>query len=214
MRRVRTVLLVGLGSLFLSLPQARAADPLADPRFDVEVGLELASTPYDQLFRIITDMTGVGFVLDPSVKGSVAIQRSGSARDVLAELARSEGFEYRAESGRVIVRKRVTGGPDTPALVEPCDQAVVPGGSVTEFRWTEVTAATRYRLTIGTTPAIERPVVDREVQATTASVTGLTDGLYYWRVDVLGRGPGGAVRSEVHRLRIVSRQDEKPPVVK
>jgi len=101
--------------------------------------------------------------------------------------------------------------PEPPVLSAPASEAVVAPASLA-FRWTDAGVA-EYRLQISDSAQFASTVVDRVVAGTSTDVdaSGLSPGLYHWRV--ASRAAGGKLGpySDVERLRVVPAAPQVEP---
>jgi hypothetical protein len=74
--------------------------------------------------------------------------------------------------------------PEAPELRAPTDESEVEGRI--QLRWSRVRKARSYRLQVARDKGFTKPVHDRSLPGTEATLEPLDDGRYFWRVSVVG----------------------------
>ncbi len=113
--------------------------------------------------------------------------------------------------------------PPSPVLAQPVDQRIFlmrEGGPPTvDLSWDPVDGAVSYRLQISSAPLFAEPMVDlKDLRTTAASLPGVREGGYYWRVAAMfdegKEGPFAAARKfKVLAGVIAQANDSTPPTL-
>ncbi len=125
---------------------------------------------------------------DPSKKESEIIVSGGSAEVQRGQEKIELGQWERATipAGSPIQKTNVLAPPD---LVEPVNLAPLieedPRTAAVHFEWKPVAEAVSYTLRISTTAMFAKTVQEKKVAATSAEVTGLEAGDYFWNVSAV-----------------------------
>ena len=110
--------------------------------------------------------------------------------------------------------------PAVPRLQSPSDQRVFvyedPAAAEMTLRWEPVRGADRYRLAISDKTLFTNALYDAERGDTSAVISGIESGSYYWKVAAISRAGVQGPFSEVRRFRVTSqkirdRGDNTPP---
>lgn len=112
--------------------------------------------------------------------------------------------------------------PGVPQLLSPRDQRVFiaerPMDETIELTWDRVAGADRYQLVISDKPLFTETLYDAERSGTSASLEGVAEGNYFWKVAAISgagsRGPfSNHRRFRVSSQKIRDRADSQPPVL-
>jgi len=133
-------------------------------------------------------------------KGAGEISRNGE----VVRLADWEKVSFQTASTKMDRAKEI--GPPTP--ISPANMMpifVTAESKSIGFSWTPMANAVGYRLQISRNPYFSSTIVDRKVSASDVSVTGLSDGAYYWMVQSFDSKSKPSVESEKNRFTIISK---------
>ncbi len=133
-------------------------------------------------------------------KGTGEVKRNGET----VQLASWEKVSFQGQS-RLEKAKEI--GPPTP--IAPANMApLFSAGESTkdvEFTWTAMTNAVGYRLRISRNPYFSSTLVDKKINTTAVTVTGLGEGAYYWMVQSDDATGKESLESEKNRFTIISK---------
>jgi hypothetical protein len=82
-------------------------------------------------------------------------------------------------------------------------------GANVQFTWTAVTRGKSYHFRLSRNPYFSDVILDREMDTTNLSVTGLAQGAYYWEVQAVDEDGKQSVESEKNRFTIVPKSSSK-----
>lgn len=133
-------------------------------------------------------------------KGAGEISRNGET----VRLSDWEKVSFQAESPRMARVKEI--GPPTPISPANMMPIFISGENKgVEFSWTPMTNAVGYRLRVSRNPYFSSTLVDRKVPTADVSVTGLTEGAYYWVVQSYDTEGKESQESEKNRFTIIAK---------
>jgi hypothetical protein len=106
-----------------------------------------------------------------------------------------------------LVRSKVIAPPSllTPPNMD-LEQVQDPKSTMLDFSWTEVPEAKGYHLQISPSAMLSNIVVDKKVSgATSISISGLDEGIYYWMVSAIDAKGVESQPSQANRLNLLKR---------
>jgi len=136
-------------------------------------------------------------------KGSGDVTRNGTT----VRLSDWEKVSFQAQSPTMAKLKEI--GPPTP--ISPANMMPIffSGESKPiEFSWTQMANAVGYRLRVSRNPFFSSTIVDRKVPTADVTVTGLTEGAYYWMVQSYDKQNKESVESEKNRFTIIPKDKD------
>ena len=99
-----------------------------------------------------------------------------------------------------------------PALVSPVNMALTvtkdPRSTPVMFKWSAVSGAEEYHLEVSPSGMFSNLVVDRKVAGTSAEVSGLDEGVYYWLVTSIDGNGNESQASTPNRFDLVQQISE------
>ncbi len=136
-------------------------------------------------------------------QGSAQLQRGNE----MVNLTQYEKASF-AASQAPIVKERVISPPrlDQPLNLEPIIVRDVKRAPI-RFSWSTVPEAISYRLKVSTSPLFVSPIVDRKLNSTEYSITGLDQGTYYWTVSAMDRNGRESQESDMNRFTLVAQPE-------
>jgi len=141
-------------------------------------------------------------------KGSGEVTRNGET----VRLADWERVSFQEGSAKMEREKEI--GPPSP--ISPANMMpifVTPDSRSIGFSWTPMANATGYRLQISRNPYFSSTIVDRKVATADVSVSGLSDGAYYWMVQSYDSKGRESVESEKNRFTIIVKTANDNPSI-
>lgn len=103
-----------------------------------------------------------------------------------------------------------------PFLVSPSNMSPIfmggDGGNV-QFAWTAAARGKSYRLRLSRNPYFSDVILEKQLEATNLSVTGLAQGAYYWEVQAIDSDGRQSAESEKNRFTIVPKSTSKVALV-
>ncbi len=141
-------------------------------------------------------------------KGSGEVSRNGE----VVRLADWEKVSFATASPKMEQAKEI--GP--PAPISPANMMpifVTPDSKSIGFSWTPMANATNYRLQISRNPYFSSTIVDRKVTTADVSVSGLSEGAYYWMVQSYDSQGRASVESEKNRFTIIMKSADDNPTI-
>lgn len=141
-------------------------------------------------------------------KGSGEVTRNGET----VRLADWERVSFQEASPKMEREKEI--GPPSP--ISPANMMpifVTPDSKSIGFSWTPMANATGYRLQISRNPYFSSTIVDRKVATADVSVSGLSDGAYYWMVQSYDSKGRESVESEKNRFTIILKAANDNPSI-
>ena len=177
-----------------------ATGNLGSPDSKASVRAEDATTQVHSNSRV-----GVSF--NPEKKESEVVVSSGSAQvqrgQEKIDLAQFE--KATIPSSGTIQKSMVLAPPD---LVEPLNLAPIiaenPRAASVHFEWKPVPEAVSYTLRVSTTSMFTRTVVDKPLKGTSADVSGLDAGDYFWNVVATDAKKQSSEVSEIFKFTLVA----------
>jgi hypothetical protein len=137
-------------------------------------------------------------------KGSAQVQRGGE----IVKLADFEKVAFKSDKKPMERAKAVL----PPFLVSPSNMSPIfmgaNGGNV-QFAWTAVARGKSYHFRLSRNPYFSDLVLDKALETTNLSVTGLAPGAYYWEVQAVDEDGKQSVESEKNRFTIVPKSSSK-----
>lgn len=103
-----------------------------------------------------------------------------------------------------------------PFLVSPTNMTPIfmaGNGANVQFAWTPVQRGKSYHFRLSRNPYFSDVILDREMDGTNLSVTGLAQGAYYWEVQAVDEDGKQSVESEKNRFTIVPKAQSKVALV-
>ncbi len=140
-------------------------------------------------------------------KGEGEISRNGET----VRLADWEKISFQSSSPKMERVKEI--GPPTP--ISPANMMpifVTPESKSIEFSWTPMTNAASYRLQISRNPYFTSAIADRRVTTSDVSVSGLTEGAYYWMVQSFDLKGKSSVESEKNRFTLIAKTEDSASI--
>lgn len=97
-----------------------------------------------------------------------------------------------------------------PTLITPANMAPIfaRGTTPVGFSWTPVEAAVAYRLQVSRNPFFSSMVMDKKLESTALTLTGLSEGAYYWLVQSIDINGKESVESERNRFTVIPKGPE------
>lgn len=144
-------------------------------------------------------------------KGTASLQR-GAER---VELGQYDQVSFTTPDSPLLKAKVVA----PPVLLTPSNLApvVLAGSDATdvEFTWSIVPTASEYRLRISNSPTFATTIYDQSLHSTSAKVSALKEGEYYWSVITVAAGQKESPPSEANRFFVKKQETagELPLVV-
>jgi hypothetical protein len=137
-------------------------------------------------------------------RGSASVTRGGE----IVKLADFEKVNFKTDKKPLERAKAVL----PPFLVSPSNMSPIfiggDGGNV-QFAWTSVARGKSYRLRLSRNPYFSDVILDKTLDNTNISVTGLAQGAYYWEVQAVDENGKQSVESEKNRFTIVPKGSSK-----
>ena len=133
-------------------------------------------------------------------KGTGEITRKGET----VRLSDWEKVSFEAESPRMARVKEI--GPPTP--ISPANMMPIftsGENKAIEFSWTPMANAVGYRLRVSRNPYFSSTLIDRKVPTADVTVTGLSEGAYYWVVQSYDTAGKESQESEKNRFTIIAK---------
>lgn len=145
---------------------------------------------------------------DPEKKESEVVVSRGSAQvERGQEKIDLVQYERATIPGTGAIQKSMVLAP--PDLVEPLNLAPIiaenPKAAAVHFEWKPVQEAVSYRLRVSTTSMFTRTVVDKKnISGTSADVTGLDAGDYFWNVMATDAKKQSSELGEIYKFSLVA----------
>jgi hypothetical protein len=141
-------------------------------------------------------------------RGSASVNRGGE----IVKLADFEKVAFKSDKKPMERAKAVL----PPFLVSPSNMSPIfmggDGGNV-QFAWTAVSRGKSYRLRLSRNPYFSDVILEKQLDTTNLSVTGLGQGAYYWEVQAIDSDGRQSVESEKNRFTIVPKSSSKVTLV-
>jgi hypothetical protein len=141
-------------------------------------------------------------------RGSASVNRGGE----IVKLADFEKVAFKTDKKPMERAKAVL----PPFLVSPSNMSPIfmggDGGNV-QFAWTAVARGKSYRLRLSRNPYFSDVILEKQLDNTNLSVTGLAQGAYYWEVQAIDGEGRQSVESEKNRFTIVPKSTSKVALI-
>lgn len=137
-------------------------------------------------------------------KGSANVERNGES----VSLGTFERVSFKSEGGQMARDKILA----PPTLISPANMlpvfAAAGAQSQMQFSWTPVDSIKSYRIRISKNPYFTQTILDKKVPTSDLSLTGLTEGSYYWVVQSLDDRGRISIESERNKFTVVPKSNE------
>jgi hypothetical protein len=139
-------------------------------------------------------------------KGSGAVERNGE----VLQMSSLDRVSFKMQSAKMDKNKEI--GPPTPISPGNMMPIFIGANEKTKdvaFAWMAVPSAVGYRLRISRNPYFSSVLLDRKVDQANVTVTGLTEGAYYWAIQSFDASGKESVESEKNRFTVIPKTTEK-----
>lgn len=139
-------------------------------------------------------------------KGAGAVERNGE----VLQMSSLDRVSFKMQSAKMDKNKEI--GPPTPISPGNMMPIFIGANEKTKdvsFAWMAVPSAVGYRLRISRNPYFSSVLLDKKVDQANVTVTGLTEGAYYWAIQSFDGSGKESVESEKNRFTVIPKTMEK-----